>query len=243
MQSAGTGVTSRRARMEPQIRFCTTTDGVRIAFGATGDGSAPGILVPSLLSPTRLLAHDPAYRELAARESAALRRRMIFFDRRGTGLSERDVDDFRPEVLVRDVEAVVDHLDLQPALVMGIDTACAVAVEFAVRHPERVSHLVLFAPFRRGATSHRGGPRPRHELARSGETSPRASPRHPRRARCWSRTRCAASRGRRRACRSPTAASTGYAASPSPYACGQCPTRRTSSRRSDARSCGRGGGR
>ena len=150
MQSTGAGVTSRRARMEPQTRFCTTTDGVRIAFGATGDGSAPGILVPSLLSPTRLLAHDPAYRELAARESAALRRRMIFFDRRGTGLSERDVDDFRPEVLVRDVEAVVDHLDLQPALIMGIDTACAVAVEYAVRHPERVSHLVLFAPFRRG---------------------------------------------------------------------------------------------
>ncbi len=230
--------------MEPQIRFCTTTDGVRIAFGVTGDGSTPGILVPSLLSPTRLLAHDPAYRELAARESAALRRRMIFFDRRGTGLSERDVDDFRPEVLVRDVEAVVDHLDLQPALVMGIDTACAVAVEFAVRHPERVSHLVLFAPFRRGCDL---GTAEGRDLVmsslRSVETSPRASPRHPRRARCWSRTRCAASRVRRRACRSPTAASTGYAASPSPYACGPCPTRRTSSRRSDARSCGRGGGR
>jgi len=43
---------------------------------------------------------------------------MIFFDRRGTGLSARDVDDFRREVLVRDVEAVVDHLDLQPALTL-----------------------------------------------------------------------------------------------------------------------------
>jgi pimeloyl-ACP methyl ester carboxylesterase len=150
MQSTGADVTSRTARMEPQIRFCSTTDGVRIAFGVTGDDSTPGILVPSLLSPTRLIAHDPVYRAMAEREAAALRRRMVFFDRRGTGLSEREVEDFRREVLVRDVEAVADHLRLPPALVVGIDSACGVAVEFAVRHPERVSHLVLFAPFRRG---------------------------------------------------------------------------------------------
>jgi class 3 adenylate cyclase len=83
-------------RMEPQIRFCSTTDGVRIAFGVTGDDSTPGILVPSLLSPTRLIAHDPVYRAMAEPAERPLARSahgtavILFADIvDSTGLTER----------------------------------------------------------------------------------------------------------------------------------------------------------
>jgi class 3 adenylate cyclase len=133
--------------MEQEIRFCTTSDGVRIAYATMGQGP-PLVSVPGWLSPNKYSACDPrlasSYRELAAK------RQLILYDRRGTGMSDRDVGDFSRSALVKDLEAVIDHLKLRRVALYTIEMAGPVAVEYAHRHPEKVSHLILIGCYARG---------------------------------------------------------------------------------------------
>ena len=71
-------------------------------------------------------------------------------DERGTGLSNRDVADFSFEAFVRDLETVVDQLGLQRFALLGISQGAPVSIAYAVRHPERVSRLVLCGGFAKG---------------------------------------------------------------------------------------------
>jgi class 3 adenylate cyclase/alpha-beta hydrolase superfamily lysophospholipase len=134
--------------MEQEIRFCTTSDGVRIAYATLGQGSPPLLLIPDWFSPFKNIAHEPRvasfFQELAARHQ------LILFDRRGTGMSDREVSDFTRGALVKDLEAVIDHLKLRRVALYASDLAGPIAVEYAFRHPNTVSHLILSGCYARG---------------------------------------------------------------------------------------------
>src|SRR5260370_21169045 len=79
------------------------------------------------------------------------------YDERGTGLSDWDVADISFETFVRDLEAVADALDLHRFALFGNAQGAAVAIAYAVRHPERVSRLVLSGGYAQGWRA-RGNP-------------------------------------------------------------------------------------
>jgi class 3 adenylate cyclase/pimeloyl-ACP methyl ester carboxylesterase len=140
--------------MEPQIRFCTSADGTRIAYAALGEGP-PLISVPPWGGD---VGRDWAYPDCrAALESLSRRRLFVGFDRRGVGASQREVDDLSLEAQVADVAAVVDHLKLERFDLWGHLEGAAISVAYAVEHPERLSRLVLWAPYSCGVEIVRPG--------------------------------------------------------------------------------------
>src|SRR5204862_1892168 len=72
------------------------------------------------------------------------------YDARGCGLSDRNPAEISPEAWVKDLEAVVDAAKLERFALLGISQGGPIATTYAVRHPERVSHLVLYGAFPRG---------------------------------------------------------------------------------------------
>src|SRR5262249_51690619 len=83
----------------------------------------------------------PLYRELSRDHT------LVRYDARDNGLSDRDVAEVSFEAFVTDLETVVDVAGLQRFALLGISQGCAVSVAYAARHPERVSHLILFGGF------------------------------------------------------------------------------------------------
>jgi pimeloyl-ACP methyl ester carboxylesterase/DNA-binding CsgD family transcriptional regulator len=130
-----------------QIRFCTSSDSVRLAYAVTGKG-------PPIVRAAHWLTHiefdwaSPVWRHWLAEFSRG--RTLVRYDERGCGLSDWDAADLSFESWVRDLEVVVDAAGLTRFALIGISQGGAVAVAYAVRHPERVSHLVLYGAFARG---------------------------------------------------------------------------------------------
>jgi pimeloyl-ACP methyl ester carboxylesterase/DNA-binding CsgD family transcriptional regulator len=137
----------RYAGMRQQVRFCTSFDGTRIAYAITGDGP-PLVRAPHWFSH---LEHDwtnPAFQPWV--EDLSKRYSFLRFDQRGCGLSDREVADISPDAHVRDLECVVEAAGLQRFAIFGASQGSAFAIAYAARHPERVSHLVLYGGFARG---------------------------------------------------------------------------------------------
>jgi len=132
--------------MEQQVRFCTTSDDVRIAYATMGTGPAL-VSVPNWFSSFKVAAYEP--RVASAHEDLAARHQHVLYDRRGTGMSDREVCDFSRKALVKDLEAVIDHLKLRRVALMAWDMAGPVAIEYACRHPEKVTHLILVGCYAR----------------------------------------------------------------------------------------------
>jgi class 3 adenylate cyclase/pimeloyl-ACP methyl ester carboxylesterase len=130
--------------MEPEIRYCTTEDGVSIAYCQGGEGT-PFISVSSLQASNIELE----WREWEWYRIMAARRRLIRFDNRGTGSSQRDVPGFSLEELTLDIGAVADALSLDRFVLYGEVWSVPMTVAYAAKHPERVSHLILFGGFAR----------------------------------------------------------------------------------------------
>ena len=131
------------APLHQEVRFTTASDGVRIAYATTGEGP-PLVKIGTWLTHLELDWESPIWRPLwteASRDHTLVR-----YDMRGCGLSDWNAEDLSHEARVRDLEAVVDALDLARFALFGPSMGGPVAVEYAVRHPERVSHLVLFTP-------------------------------------------------------------------------------------------------
>jgi len=126
--------------MDQQIRFCTTSDGVRIAYAVTGSGP-PLVWVPGWVSHAEIDWDWPVlgerYHDLT--KSFTLLR----IDKRGTGLSTRGLPKYSRELFVKDVEAVVDHAGLDRFALAGYSEGGPVALDYAAHHPDRVSHLIL----------------------------------------------------------------------------------------------------
>ena len=134
--------------VEQQVRFCTASDGVRLAYATSGAG-------PPLVKPSNWLTHlehdweSPVWRHWLRELSRD--RTLVRFDQRGSGLSDRDAADISFEAFVRDLETVVDAMGLERFPLFGVSQGCAVAIAYAARHPERVSRLVLYGGFAQGA--------------------------------------------------------------------------------------------
>jgi pimeloyl-ACP methyl ester carboxylesterase/DNA-binding CsgD family transcriptional regulator len=83
-------------------------------------------------------------------EGLAEGRTVLRYDERGCGLSDRDVEDVSLEARLGDLESVIDAAEMGRVALLGISQGGPLAIAFAARHPERVSHLVLFGTFARG---------------------------------------------------------------------------------------------
>lgn len=136
------------AELPPQrIRFCTARDGARLAYATIGQG-------PPLVKAANWLSHldydweSPVWRHWLSELSA--RFRLVRYDERGCGLSDWNVARFAFDDWVDDLEAVVDAAGLERFPLLGISQGGPVAIAYAVRHPERVSHLVLLGAFALG---------------------------------------------------------------------------------------------
>ena len=135
--------------MEPQIRYCTTNDGVNIAYSMTGSGPlllwAPDLPQSHVSLEWQLSAYRSSLEPLAAEFT------IVRFDARGVGLSERDVADFSLPSRLLDLQAVVAHSVRGPFALMGNEWSGPMVMSYAARHPERVSHLILLDTFARSA--------------------------------------------------------------------------------------------
>jgi class 3 adenylate cyclase/pimeloyl-ACP methyl ester carboxylesterase len=133
--------------LEQHIHLCTTRDGVNLAYATIGDG-------PPLVKAANWLSHleydwrGPIWRHWL--EGLASSHNLIRYDERGCGLSDWDVDDFSFEYWVQDLEAVVDAAGVDRFPLLGISQGGAIAIAYAARHPERVSHLILYGAYARG---------------------------------------------------------------------------------------------
>ncbi|MDF3810410.1 MULTISPECIES: alpha/beta hydrolase [Rhodopseudomonas] len=129
------------------VRTCTTQDGVRIAYASVGSGP-PLVKAANWLNHLEFDLESPVYRhwiEALSRDHTYLR-----YDERGTGLSDWDVFDFSFDALLRDLETVVEAARLDRFVLLGASQGCAISIAYAVKHPERVSHLVLYGGYAKG---------------------------------------------------------------------------------------------
>ena len=135
--------------MEQQIRFCTASDGISIAYATVGDGP-PLIFVSGWPTHLELEWDKPFLR--AFLEALAEGSTLFRYDMRGSGLSDRDVSDFSIESLTKDLEAVVDHQKLERFALASLGALAApIAITYASANPQRVSHLILSSAFSRGS--------------------------------------------------------------------------------------------
>jgi len=150
--SASPQATAAKARQE--IRYCTTSDGVRLAYAATGSGP-PLVKASNWLTQLDFEWGSPIWRHWYAELSR--HHRLVRYDERGNGMSQRDVDDVSFDTWVRDLETVVDAVGLERFPLLGISRGAAIAIAYAVKHPERVTQLVLYGAFAVGL-KHTGTP-------------------------------------------------------------------------------------
>src|SRR5271157_5499805 len=129
------------------IKYCRAPDGVRIAYAISGSG-------PFLVKSGNWLNHleydweSPIWQHVfrgLSRENTLIR-----YDARGNGMSDWDVDRLSLDAWVTDLETVVDAVGAERFPLLGISQGGAVSVAYAVRHPERVSHLILYGAFALG---------------------------------------------------------------------------------------------
>jgi pimeloyl-ACP methyl ester carboxylesterase len=132
----------------PETHYAFSDD-VSIAYQTMGDGPVDIIVVPGLFSHVEFLHEMPGYTSFLRR----LRNyaRVVTFDKRGQGLSDRISGAPPLEQRVDDVRAVMDAIGSRRAVLFGFSEGCPMSLLFAATHPSRVSHLILFGGFARGA--------------------------------------------------------------------------------------------
>jgi pimeloyl-ACP methyl ester carboxylesterase len=124
--------------------YCRARDGVRLAWARSGQG-------PPLVKTANWLNHleydwdSPIIRHIfrgLSREHTLIR-----YDARGNGMSDWDVAELSLDAWVSDLETVVEAAGVERFPLIGISQGCAISIAYAARHPERVSHLVLYGGF------------------------------------------------------------------------------------------------
>jgi pimeloyl-ACP methyl ester carboxylesterase/DNA-binding CsgD family transcriptional regulator len=135
-----------------RIRYLRTPDGVQLAWAEAGSG-------PVLVKAANWLTHldldwdSPVWRHWI--QFLAGHFRFVRYDERGCGMTDWKVGDLSFERWVEDLESVIEAAGVrEPCALLGISQGAAVCIAYAVRHPERVSHLVLYGGYARG-WSHR----------------------------------------------------------------------------------------
>jgi pimeloyl-ACP methyl ester carboxylesterase/DNA-binding CsgD family transcriptional regulator len=133
--------------VEQNIHFCRTTDGISIAYATSGQGK-PLVKVANWLSHLEYDWKSPVWRHWL--EGLSSHHQLIRYDERGCGLSDWDIDDFSLDAWVRDLEAVVDAAGLDRFPLIGISQGGPIAITYAARHPDKVTHLILYGTYARG---------------------------------------------------------------------------------------------
>src|SRR5437879_1012811 len=132
--------------MRPETRYARSGE-VNIAYQVVGDGPFDLVVVPGWISNVDFAWEDPLYGDWVQRLAAFSR--VILFDKRGTGLSDRDVGDSTLEERMDDLRAVLAAAGSERAAVMGFSEGGPLSMLFAATYPERVRALVLYASFAR----------------------------------------------------------------------------------------------
>ncbi len=136
----------RPAGRTSPVRY-TTSDGLHIAYQVTGGGDLDVVLIPGFVSHLDLDWDDPRHEEFLDRLGSM--GRLIRFDKRGTGMSDRPSGVPDLETRMHDVLAVMDAVGSERAAVVGYSEGGPMAVLLAAMHPERVSALVLYGSYAR----------------------------------------------------------------------------------------------
>jgi class 3 adenylate cyclase len=134
--------------VEPQVRYCTTSDGVSIAYCMMGEGS-PVVFLPAIYFGISLISKVPSFTDFFS--ELARTHQIIVYDSRGFGLSQRDAGGHSLDDRVRDLDAVVQAANLEEVSLFASSFTGPTAITFAVRHPAIVTHLLLFGTFARAA--------------------------------------------------------------------------------------------
>ena len=141
---SGPDATPPDVTYEQKIQFCIAPDGVQIAYSQIGRGP-PLVKTGNWMTHLEFDFESPIWRHLY--RELARDHTLIRYDARGNGLSDREVEHISFEALVHDLETVVDAAGVERFALLGISQGCAVSIGYAVQHPERVTHLVLYGGF------------------------------------------------------------------------------------------------
>jgi pimeloyl-ACP methyl ester carboxylesterase len=137
---------ARNRPLQRTIKFCRSSDGVRLAYATVGDGP-PLVKTGNWLSHVELDWEGPVFGPLL--HDLARERQLTVYDERGSGLSDWNVEDFSLDGFVADLEAVVDAARIERFALFGLSQGCHASIAYCVKHPDRVTHLVLFGGFAR----------------------------------------------------------------------------------------------
>jgi pimeloyl-ACP methyl ester carboxylesterase len=136
-----------RPALRQSVRFCRAPDNVHLAVATAGRGK-PLVKTANWLNHVEFDWESPVWSPLFCRLAAECQ--LVRYDERGIGLSDREVEDFSFDAFVRDLETVVDDSGLQQFSLLGLSQGVPVAIAYAVRHPGRVSRLILCGGFAKG---------------------------------------------------------------------------------------------
>jgi pimeloyl-ACP methyl ester carboxylesterase/DNA-binding CsgD family transcriptional regulator len=136
-----------RREVEHRISFTTSFDATRIAFAIAGNGP-PLVKVANYMSHVGYDWDSPVWVHWL--EELTRSHTLIYYDERGSGLSDWNAEDISFEAWVRDLEAVVDASGLRRFPLFAMSQAGAVAVAYAARYPDKVSRLILHGAYARG---------------------------------------------------------------------------------------------
>jgi pimeloyl-ACP methyl ester carboxylesterase len=134
--------------VEQRIKFCRAPDGVSLAYAVVGQGP-PLLKAPNWMHHLEYDWQSPVWGHLL--RALAADHTLVRFDQRANGLSDWDVPEITIDIMVDDLATVVDAAGLKRFPLLGISQGCPLSIAYAVRNPERVSRLVLYGGFAKGA--------------------------------------------------------------------------------------------
>jgi class 3 adenylate cyclase/pimeloyl-ACP methyl ester carboxylesterase len=135
--------------IEQRIKFCTAPDGVSIAYAVVGQGP-PLLKAPNWMHHLEYDWQSPVWGHLL--RALAADHTLVRFDQRANGLSDWDVPEITIDIMVDDLATVVDAAGLKRFPLLGISQGCSLSIAYAVRNPERISRLILYGGFAKGAS-------------------------------------------------------------------------------------------
>jgi pimeloyl-ACP methyl ester carboxylesterase/DNA-binding CsgD family transcriptional regulator len=134
-------------RTAPNVAYARSENGASIAYSVVGGAPTTVVFVPGVISQLEVAWDEPMYRRFMA--ELAARYRIVVFDRRDTGLSDRVGAAVSLGDLTTDLRAVLDATATERAVIIGFSMGSLAAIQFAVEHPDRVLALIVIAGFAR----------------------------------------------------------------------------------------------
>jgi pimeloyl-ACP methyl ester carboxylesterase len=135
------------AAMKQEVQYCRSPDGVRLAWAKVGHGP-PLVKTANWMNHLETDWHSSVWGHWF--HKLARKHTLIRYDARGNGMSDWEVAEVSLEAFVRDLEAVVEAAKVACFPLLGISQGAAVSIAYAVRRPDRVSHLILYGGFALG---------------------------------------------------------------------------------------------